>query len=222
MTFGSTQDEWETFFGDAEPLFATVPVVSANGNHEDNAINYYSQVAMPGDQQNYGIDYGFAHITVGNDTPDDPTAITGAFHDAINADMTASDSARWKVFMHHQPIWSASTKHGSSVMLQQAWQPVIDAHHIDLVLNGHDHDFELTKPMLGMTPQATSATGTIYVVAGGAGAELYPNGSQFWTAYSESTYSAAIINVSQSQLQFDAFHPDGTAITMGAFTKSKN
>ena len=223
VTVGITQLEWEDFFTRAEPLFATVPVIAANGNHEYNAINYYAQMALPGDQQNFGVDYGFAHITVGNDTPEDPTALTGAFHDALAADFTASDAARWKLFMHHQPIFSASTKHGSSLTLQQAWQPMIDAHHIDLVLNGHDHDFELTKPMIGMTVQsgAAAANATVYVVAGGAGAELYPNGTQFWTAYSESTYSAAIINIGRDQLTLDAFHPDGSAIPNGSFAKSK-
>src|SRR5262249_9515542 len=79
VTIGITQDEWEEFFADAEPLFATTPVISANGNHEDNAVNYYAQMALPGDQENFGVDYGFAHVTVGNDTPEDPNAITGAF-----------------------------------------------------------------------------------------------------------------------------------------------
>jgi predicted MPP superfamily phosphohydrolase len=223
VTVGITQLEWEDFFTRAEPLFATVPVIAANGNHEYNAINYYAQMALPGDQQNFGVDYGFAHVTVGNDTPDDPMALTGTFHDAIAADFAASDSARWKLFMHHQPIFSASTKHGSSLTLAQAWQPLIDAHHIDLVLNGHDHDFEITKPMIGMAVQngAAAANATVYVVAGGAGAELYPNGTQFWTAYSESTYSAAIINISHAQLTLDAFHPDGTPISNGSFSKSR-
>lgn len=222
VTFGITQFEWEDFFQRAEPLFATVPVVAANGNHENNAINYYSQMALPGDQQNFGLDYGFAHLTVGNDTPADPTAITGAFHDAIAAEFTASDAARWKVFMHHQPIFSASTKHGSSLTLQQAWQPLIDQHHIDLVLNGHDHDYEISKPMVGSTVASgpAAATATVYVVAGGAGAELYPNGSQFWTQYSESTYSAAIIDVSRDTMTLDAFHPDGSPIQTG-FSKTK-
>ena len=222
VTLGITQYEWEDFFARAEPLFATVPVIAANGNHEDNAINYYSQMALPGDQQNFGLDYGFAHITVGNDTPDDPAALTGAFHDALAADFTASDAARWKLFMHHQPIFSASTKHGSSLTLQQAWQPLIDQHHIDLVLNGHDHDYEVSKPMVGMDVKTgpDAQTATVYVVAGGAGAELYPNGNQFWTQYSESTYSAAIDHVRRDQLTLDSFHPDGSAIATG-FTKTK-
>lgn len=220
VTFGITQDEWEDFFAKAEDLFASVPVVAANGNHEANAINFYSQMAMPGDQQNYGFDYGLAHVTVGNDSPNDSADLTGAFRDAIAADFTASDAARWKIFMHHQPIWSASTKHGSSLTLQQAWQPIIDAHHIDLVLNGHDHDYEVTKPLIGQATQAANDGATVYVVAGGAGAELYPNGTEFWTQYSESTYSAAIIRVSQTAMTLDAFRPDGSPIPTG-FSKTK-
>jgi hypothetical protein len=220
VTVGLAQPEWEDFFGRAEKLFANVPVLSAHGNHEVNSVNYYSQFALPGDQQNFGIDYGFAHITVANDTPEDPTSIQGAFRQAIDADFTASDSARWKIFMHHQPIWSASTRHGSSILLQQAWQPVIDAHHIDLVLNGHDHDYEVTKPLVGMNVQTSADNATVYIVAGGAGAELYPNGTQFWTQYSESTYSAAIIHVRNAQLTFDAFRQDGTALPTG-FSKTK-
>jgi hypothetical protein len=220
VTIGLTQYEWEDFFTRAEPLFARVPVISAHGNHDVNSVNYYSQLAMPGDQQNFGIDYGFAHITVANDTPDDPGAITGAFHDAIAADFAASASARWKLFMHHQPLWSASTRHGSSVALQQAWQPLIDQAHIDLVLNGHDHDFEITKPLIGSAVQTTNTNATVYVVGGGAGAELYDNGSDFWTQYSEKTFSAAVIHVRRDQMTLDSFRPDGTAIPMG-FAKTK-
>jgi hypothetical protein len=208
VTVGLTQDEWEEFFGRAQPLFANVPVVSANGNHEFNAVNYYSQMALPGDQEDFGVDYGYAHVTVGNDTPEDPSDIQGATRDAIAADFTASDSARWKLFMHHQPIWSASTRHGSSATLQMAWQPLID------------HDYEVTKPLVGSTVAASSASATVYVVAGGAGAELYPNGTQFWTQYSESTYSAAMIHVRRDMMTMEAFRPDGTAIPTG-FSKSK-
>jgi hypothetical protein len=220
VTVGLTQYEWEDFFTRAEPLFATVPVVSAHGNHEVNAVNYYSQLALPGDQQNFGLDYGFAHVTVANDTPDDPSAITGAYHDLLESDLAAHASARWKIVMHHQPLWSASTRHGSSVTLQQAWQPVFDQNHVDLVLNGHDHDYEVSKPLVGSSVQTTSDNATVYVVAGGAGAELYPNGTDFWTQYSESTYSAAILHVRRDQLTLDAFRPDGSAIPTG-FAKTK-
>jgi predicted phosphodiesterase len=224
VTIGTVQVEWEEFLGDAEQLFATTQVIFANGNHESDSVNFFSQFALPGDQQNFGLDWGYAHITVANDTPpdNDMSLITGAYHDLLAQDLAAHASAQWKIVMHHQPMWSSSTKHGSSTSLQQAWQPLFDQNHVDLVLNGHDHDYEVTKPIVGGTPdiQTTNATGTVYVVAGGAGAELYPNGMNPWTAYSESTYSAAVLHVRRDQLTFDAFHPDGTPLPVG-FSKSK-
>lgn len=220
VTIGLTQLEWEDFFGRAERLFARVPLVSAHGNHEVNAVNYYAQVAMPGDQETFGFDYGFAHVTVANDTPDDPSKLAGEFRAKIEADMTRSEAARWKLFMHHQPMFSASTRHGPSATLQEAWLPTIDKHHVDLVLNGHDHDYEVSKPMIDKLVQASTDNATVFVVAGGAGAELYDNGSDYWTLYSEKTYSAAIVNVRRDQLTLSAFRQDGTPIPQG-FSKTK-
>jgi hypothetical protein len=222
VTIGLTQYEWDEFFTRAESLFATVPLIFAHGNHEVNAVNFFSQLVAPGDQQNFGLDYGHAHITVANDTPDDPTDIMGSTRETIAADFAASNSARWKLFMHHQPIWSASTRHGSSLTLQQAWMPLVDQHQIDLVLNGHDHAYEITKPMRDGVVQASNADGTVYVVAGGGGAELYGAGTDFWTQFSESSHSAALIKATRTQLTLDAFHPDGTALDAAAsFSKTK-
>ena len=220
VTVGITQVEYEEFLGEAEPLLATTQMYFADGNHEADAVNFFSQFAMPGDQQNFGVDWGYAHITVANDTPVDPNAITGAFAQDLAADLSANANARWKLVMHHQPIYSASTKHGSTVTLQQAWQPIYDQNHVDLVLNGHDHDYEVSKPLVGSATQPTSDNATVYIVAGGAGAELYPNGSGFWTEYSESTYSAATIDIRQGSLTFSAFRNDGTPIPTG-FMKTK-
>jgi len=220
VTLGLTQYEWDDFYATAQPLLATVPMIYAEGNHEANAVNFFSQIALPNDQQNYGIDYGYAHVTVANDSPPDPDDLQGAVRAFIQQDFAASASARWKLLMHHQPMWSASTMHGSNLMLQQLWQPLVDQYGIDLVLNGHDHDYEVTYPMLGQVVQATNATGTVYVVAGGAGAELYENGQGYWTQYSEMTYSAAIIDVRRDQMTMDAFRQDGTAIPTG-FSKTK-
>ena len=59
----------------------------------------------------------------------------------------------------------------------------------DIVLNGHDHDYERTKPLSAGAVQATPAEGTIFVVAGSAGAVLYDAGSDFYTEKSEKTNS---------------------------------
>jgi hypothetical protein len=125
------------------------------------------------------------------------------------------------MLMSHRPMYSSGTRHGSALDLQAAWMPVVDKHKLDLVLNGHEHQFEISKPMFNNTVQASNADGSVYVVAGGAGAELYGFGTPgFWSDYIESTHTAATIRVRRDQLTLDSFRPDGTAIPNG-FTKTK-
>lgn len=221
VTIGLTQFEWEEFLGVAEPLLATTPIVITNGNHEANAVNFYSQFALPGDQENFGFDYGFAHVFVANDSPDNPSDITTLIPTLMDADFTDHASARWKMLMHHRPMYSSGSRHGSATELQAAWGPVVDEHGLDLVLNGHEHQFEISKPMRNNTVQASNADGTVYVVAGGAGAELYGFDTPgFWSEYTESAHSAATIRVRRDQLTLESFRPDGTMLPAG-FTKTK-
>jgi hypothetical protein len=87
------------------------------------------------------------------------------------------------------------------------------------VLNGHDHDYERTHPMKNVQQQATPADGTIYVVSGGAGADLYDNGMDFWTAFSMKTHSALTLRVRNTMLVMDAFDPAGTPVDTLTITK---
>jgi len=221
ITFGYVQAEWDTFFETSEPLFATVPMVSTNGNHEGNAVNYYSQVAMPGDQENFGFSYGFARIFVANDEPDDVTQVSTTIPPAMDADFAAHPEARWRILMHHQPMYSSGTVHGSNLELRTAWEPIIDKNHLDLVLNGHDHEYEISKPLAAGAVVPTTADGTVFVVAGGGGADLYGFMTPgFWTDYIESTHNGTVLHVRRDTLTLDAFRTDGSAIPMG-FSKTK-
>ncbi|HEY1557220.1 MAG TPA: metallophosphoesterase family protein [Kofleriaceae bacterium] len=218
---GLDQTEWDTWLDAAPALLASTPIVMADGNHEDNAINFYAQFAMPGDQENYGLDYGFAHITVANDTPEDASMLTTTTLAAIQSDFTASAAARWKVLMNHQPLWSTGATHGSNLTLQASWGPAIDQAAIDLVLNGHEHSYQISYPLLGGVVQPSNATGTTYVVAGGAGAQLYGfSGTAPWSAYNETTYSASVIDVRRDQMTLTPYRQDGTAIPTG-YMKTK-
>jgi hypothetical protein len=220
VTFGNTQFEWEAFFSRAEPLFATTPMTFAHGNHEVNAAGFFAQNALPGDQQDFSFDWGWVHVTVMNDTPEDPTVISTSTKDFLSGDLANVPSTQWKIAMHHQPVFSSAVAHGSTLILQQEWQPIYDANHVDLVLNGHDHDFEMSKPMVGQTVQSSVDLGTVYLVQGGAGAELYDNAAQFYTSYTEKTFSASILHARRTMLTLDAFRPDGSSIP-SSFAKTK-
>jgi hypothetical protein len=129
------------------------------------------------------------------------------------------------MLMNHQAFWSSATAHGSSLMLQQAWMPLVDQYKLDLVLNGHDHEYEISKPLKNGVPQASNADATVYVVGGGAGAELYDIGAGTFPfrAYAEKTHSAAMVRVTRSSLELDPFRQDGSAISVpeARFSKTK-
>jgi hypothetical protein len=219
VTIGAVQDEWDLFFEAGQELFASAPVISAHGNHEVNAINYYAQFAMPGDEEDFSLDYGPVHLTVLNDTPTDAGDIEGSTADFLEADLAANADRPWKILMHHRSIWSASTRHGRNQDVQAAWGPAIDSHHVDLVLAGHDHDYERSKPMLGNEVQASPADGTVYVVSGGAGASLYDNGSDFWTEISAKEHSAVVLRARSGMLEYEAVKGDGTMLDSMTITK---
>lgn len=219
VTVGLLQEEWEEFFTAAEPLLARVPVVSVHGNHELNSVNFYSQFAMPGDEANFSFDYGHAHITVVNDSPEQSGDLTGFIKDFLRADLEANQGKRWKLVNHHRPIYSASTRHGTDLTLITEWAPLYDQFHVDVALSGHDHNYERTFPMRNMEPQPTPAEGTVYVVSGGAGATLYDNGTDFWTAYSQKTHSALTLRIRHDLLELQAFDETGTAIDGFTITK---
>ena len=59
-------------------------------------------------------------------------------------------------------------------------------------------------------PVATPADGTVYVVAGTAGAKLHPMMQQPWTANAQQSYSFLLITARVGQLDVRAYAPDNT------------
>ena len=53
------------------------------------------------------------------------------------------------VFMHQVPMSTSATGNGSDLGIRQAWLPLFDRYEVDLVLHGHEHDYERTYPVRG-------------------------------------------------------------------------
>src|SRR5262249_6875736 len=133
-------------------------------------------------------------------------------------ELTASDAARWKIVMHHRPTYSSATAHGSDLALRAVLAPLFDKHKVDFVFSGHDHDYERSKPMLGNVEQ-TNGTGTVYIVDGGLGAELYTVQGDTFTAKMEKTHSAFAMRIRRDMADAVVFHPDGSMVD--SFSKTK-
>ena len=97
-----------------------------------------------------------------------------------------SRATDWTVCVVHQLMCSTSLGgNGCDLGVRKAFQPLFDRYGVDLVLSGHDHDYERTFALRGTVPGSATATprvasqnpteidttkGTVYMVLGGGGA----------------------------------------------------
>jgi hypothetical protein len=73
----------------------------------------------------------------------------------------ADTTIDWIIVQMHQTALSSSTDNGSDLGIRQAWLPLFDQYQVDLVLCGHDHDYERSFPVRGFNHnQGTGIVGT--------------------------------------------------------------
>jgi len=108
--------------------------------------------------------------------------------------------ARWKVALMHHPQYS-SGRHGSSMRLRLAIEPILAAGGVHLAFAGHDHHYERTIPQHGV----------VHVVSGG-GCKLTLTGCSAFTAVAESALHFVHGVVRGERLDARAIAPDGRVI----------
>ncbi|MFM7068562.1 MAG: metallophosphoesterase family protein [Actinomycetes bacterium] len=68
----------------------------------------------------------------------------------------AASSATWKIVALHHPPYSAGYQ-GSQVAVRDAVAPILRRQGVQLVLSGHDHDYQRNLPVHGVTYIVTGA-----------------------------------------------------------------
>ncbi len=214
-----------------EDVLDRTPVFPTLGNHDvktEGGFTLLNALVLPtnpvdGTSRFYSFDWGPCHVACLESNSDlSPTSAQRAW---LDADLGAT-SARWKFVFFHHPVYSSSS-HGSTPGLAASLGPVFDAHHVDVVFNGHDHDYERTFPMLAdaptdvvSDPDYANPAGTVHVVTGGGGGSLYPAGTSSFTAFSESVLHVVRVDVTVSTLALTGLRFDGTVLDAMTITKS--
>jgi hypothetical protein len=220
---GDYQWEWDNWFAAVQEYWVdddglTIPIIPCIGNHElygdPGGVAYYEQFSLPGIEQWYSLDWGpDLHMIVLNSE----TSITGKQLDWLKSDLAEHENYLWKVAIFHRPAFSGGS-HGSTASIQRYWVPLFDNYHVDLVISGHDHDYERTYPInytiSDNTPMPSPENGTIYIVSGGWGAPLYAGSPQWWSARGpESKYHFTVVDIYENgMLRFRAVDRDGNII----------
>jgi predicted phosphodiesterase len=161
-------------------------IVAVAGNHENEAAEFFSNFPMPAEGP-YAKTYasfnaGPVHFVMFDDEQLAVSAGSPLSDQAkaqvawVDADLAAADMDRaahpFVVFVSHRGLYSTSM-HGNDpdvLFVRSTLAPLFDKYHVDVVLNGHDHEYEATHPL---NNGAVAAQGTIYIVNGGAGSDPY-------------------------------------------------
>lgn len=179
----------------------------ANGNKE-----YYGNGAhfrnfwMPNNERWYSYDWGDAHVLV-LDT-EHPYAPGTPQHLFAEADLTASQSAVWRIVVAHVPPYSSSVSSGGSSKVQTQLVPLFQQQNVQLVLSGNSHNYERSHPLVDGEP---GAGGVVYVVSGGGGnGHNSFNGAQpLWSAFRDDVfYQHVQLTVSPASLLLEAIRGD--------------
>ena len=70
-----------------------------------------------------------------------------------------SSTDEWKIAYFHHPLYSSARGHGSTESLRKVLEPLFVRYNVSVVMTGHDHTYERTKPQQGI----------VHFVAGSAG-----------------------------------------------------
>ena len=169
--FGGTIDlaEWELALTRQWPVLKNYPVSAVSGNH-DGALHafhsrYTNNVPEGSDTSTgdyYSFDYQGVHFTClnSNDTPNPKDPNTSGMREEqlrwAEADLAAHQNDKFLIVMMHKGLFdsgghSCNDDHSDYDIEQMRRQlsPLFTKYGVDLVLEGHDHLYNLSYPMVG-------------------------------------------------------------------------
>jgi len=171
-----TIEEYRTCYGPSWGRFQS-RTYPAPGNHEyntsgaDGYFTYFGDRAGPSRQGYYSFDIGSWHIVSLNSNID---AVRGSAQEKwLRADLAAHHGQRCTMAFWHHPVFSSSSVHGNDPKMLEIWQ-TLQSYGADLVLSGHDHDYERFAPQdADGTPNPQRGIREFVIGTGGASPYLF-------------------------------------------------
>lgn len=161
---------WEFFFTSLAPLLRWAPLLPVLGNHERDSLSYYQHFSLPPGGGRLGkrwwtLRWGDV-VVVGLDSNARSPRDYLDQVEWLRSSLSGPEPHRFVLF--HHPVFSSDrTYRPGSEGLQALWHPLFVELGVDLVFNGHAHNYERIE-----------RDGVTYLVCGGGGANLYPLGER--------------------------------------------
>jgi hypothetical protein len=180
----SVKSQWDSWFDAGSPYLENNLVLHALGNHDAKGtstfLNNFESPVVSNQSLYYSVTYANAiFITLNSE---DPT--NTAQYNWLKTTLAAANSdpnIQWKIISFHRPFYTVGSHAGEMNNQFSTWWKAFDDYGVDLILNGHDHMYERTKPINRNVSTSGPVTkygsgpkeGRCEIVCGGAGAPFY-------------------------------------------------
>jgi hypothetical protein len=186
---GNKVNEYNTWFDNAVDYLADNIIYHAQGNHEvPGSVDYY-QTMFPLPKNNpdntnlyYSFKYGNAlFISLNSEDVQSATSPQSLWLKSTLENAKNDPSITWRIIFYHRPLVNAGKHYGEEIPRRSSWGAWFDEYDVDLILNGHDHNYQRTKPINFDSSGNVSTTteygtspgkGMCEMICGGLGANL--------------------------------------------------
>lgn len=215
---GNVYKQWEKlFFTPTKEMISSIPLIPAIGNHEDNSKYYYNYFCLPDNKAWHSFDLNGAHFVVINTEDEfleeDGEQITWLVNDLKNND------SEWTFVFQHVPLFTSGGNYYSidRIKLKNLLHPIFEKYRVDMVIAGHDHHYERSKPITS----AGGEHGVTYIVGGNGGTPMrYIGRPKEFSFRSARTFGFSLIEIDGSRLIFKEISIDNEIIDQFEIDKS--
>jgi acid phosphatase type 7 len=189
-----SEEQWDDWFDDWHEQMITsdgrrIPVIPSIGNHEvdggylqsrEKAPFYFHRFVAPEPRTFYTLKLSPDMVLVTLDS--DHIAEITTQTDWLDNTLYQHRDTRWKLVQYHVAAWpSVRDFYGEiPVKIREHWVPVLEKHHVDFVIEAHDHAYKKTVPI--RNNEQNDENGIVYLGDGGWGAPVrnVKDAEEFW------------------------------------------
>jgi len=180
---------------------ANIPFFASLGNHDDRSQTSYPLYNMNG-KAYYTFTRGEAQFF-----SLDSTLMTHEQLRWLEVELGRS-TARWKIAYFHHPIYSSGLRHGPTLVLRTALEPIFGTFGVKVIFTGHEHFYERLHPRYGIQQFITGSGGQLR--SGGL-----RRGSIETAAGNDTDNVFMLVEIAGDELRFEAVSRTGVVVDAG-------
>ena len=189
LSYHDTADCWLKMVA---PINEKIKIVFGNHDNQTSALlnQYMSNFALT--KQFYSFNYKYVHFTVMS--TDLPYGRGSEQYNFVVKDLTnaaANPNIHWIIVMFHKLAYTSKSVLLAIPALAETYHPLFEKYHVDLVLEGHQHNYQrsypininktASNPFMAVpiitsknTNNYTNPQGQIFIIVGTGGESLFP------------------------------------------------